>query len=398
MIDGRVVIVGAGQAGIQAALALRQNGFTGNITLYSDESVWPYDRPPLSKSFVAGSDTPPVPLLSEADAQTNALDIVREVSVVAVDSGRRCVLLSNGEQVSFDILILATGGAARALPSLPADNVRVFALRTLADAQAITGSLDGARNAAVVGGGWLGLEIAAALRALAKDVTVFEAADHVCQRSLPREVARYLQSLHEQHGIRIHTGARVNFVRERDHVLARHGNGQNQSFDIAIVATGLAPRTELARSAGLICDDGILTDGAGRTNISDIYAIGDVARLHHDGLQQTLRLESWTNAATQAALAAQAICGQQPSYVAAPWFWSEQYGHMVQVAGLPQPDLELLSVDDGANPLWRYGRAGKLAAVIGIDRPRDVRMAARELTAQMRAGADSTPAESRRSA
>lgn len=397
MIEGRVLIVGAGQAGIQAALALRQNGFAGSITLYSDESAWPYDRPPLSKSFVAGTDdTSQIPLLSEADAQTNALDIVRGVSVVAIDGGRRCVQLSSGEQASFDILILATGGTARALPSLPADNDRVFALRTLADAQAIAGSLKNVRNAAVIGGGWLGLEIAAAIRAQAKDVTIFEAAAHVCQRSLPREVAQHLESLHEQHDVRIHTGAKVSFARERDHVLAQHGDSHRDTFDIAIVAIGLAPRTELARAAGLVCDDGILTDGAGRTNIPGIYAIGDVARLHHDGLQQALRLESWTNAAHQAALAAQAICGQQPSYTAAPWFWSEQYGRMVQVAGLPQPDLELLSVEHGTNPLWRYGRAGKLAAVIGIDRPRDVRMAARELTAQM--SAPSNPDESRRSA
>lgn len=396
MIEGRVLIVGAGQAGIQAALALRQNGFAGGITLYSDESAWPYDRPPLSKSFSVDGNALPTPLLSEADARANALDIVRGVSVVAIDSGRRCIQLSSGEQAPFDILILATGGSARELPSLPADNDRVFALRTLADAQAIAGSLAGTRNAAVIGGGWLGLEIASALRARAKDVTVFEAATHVCQRSLPHAVALHLQSLHEQQGVRIHTGARVSFARERDHVLAQHGDNHSGTFDIAIVAIGLAPRTELARAAGLVCDDGILTDGAGRTNIPGIYAIGDVARLHHDGLQHTLRLESWTNAAHQATLAAQAICGQRPSYTAAPWFWSEQYDRMVQIAGLPQPDLELLSVEQGANPLWRYGRAGKLAAVIGIDRPRDVRMAARELTAQM--SAPSMPDESRRSA
>lgn len=396
MTDGRVLIVGAGQAGIQAALALRQNGFTGDITLYSDESAWPYDRPPLSKSFSVDGDAPLTPLLSEADAQINTIDIVRGRSVVAIDSDRRYVQLSSGEQTAFDILILATGGTARALPSLPVDNDRVFALRTLADAQAIARSLARARNAAVIGGGWLGLEIAAALRALGKDVTVFEAAAHVCQRSLPPEVALHLQSLHEQQGACIRTGARVSFTREGDHILARHNDGQSDSFDIAIVAIGLAPRTELARSAGLICDDGILTNGTGHTNIPGIYAIGDVARLHHDGLQQALRLESWTNAAAQAALAAQAICGRQQFYTAAPWFWSEQYDRMVQVAGLPQPDLELLSMEDGSNPLWRYGRSGKLAAVIGIDRPRDVRMAARELTAQM--SAPSSPAESRRPA
>lgn len=388
MTTDPVIIVGAGQAGVSAALALRQTGFSAPIRLYSDETEWPYDRPPLSKSFASDGSISSIPILSEADALTNSIDMIRGVSVVSIDAENRQIALSNGMQDIFGALILATGGSARTLPTLAADNSRVFSLRTLADAHAISRSLAGARNVAVIGGGWLGLEIAAALSLVAKTVAVFEAAAHVCQRSLPKDVGAYLQHMHEERGVRIHTSAKAAFEQESARIIARHNDGRTDSFDIAIVATGLMPRMELAATAGIACNDGILTDGAGRTSKAGIYAIGDVARLHHDGMQQRLRLESWTNATTQGLLVAQAICGQQPRYTSAPWFWSEQFDRIVQVAGLPQPDLELLSVEDGDNPLWHYGKRGKLMAVIGIDRPKDVRAASRRLTAQLEDKAD----------
>jgi NADPH-dependent 2,4-dienoyl-CoA reductase/sulfur reductase-like enzyme len=382
MTGGAVVIVGAGRAGVSAALALRQAGFKAAIRLYSDESEWPYDRPPLSKSLVE-NDIAPVSLLSEAEMTANALDIVRGARVLAIDTKARRLRTSTGED-SYDALILATGGTARALPSLPVDNDRVFSLRTYADARSIAAAVARAGRVAVVGGGWLGLEIAAAARTLGKHVTVFEAAAALCPRSLPPAVGDHLQRMHEAEGVRVATRSMATFARERTGIVARHA-GETESFDIAIAAIGLVPQIALASEAGVACDDGILTDGAGRTSAAEVYAIGDAAKFHHDGLRLPLRLESWTNANVQGALVAQAICGGQPRHTAVPWFWSEQFGRIIQVAGLPQTDLELMSEDAGERPLWRFGREGRLAAVIGIDRARDVRAASTALSAQFAA-------------
>jgi NADPH-dependent 2,4-dienoyl-CoA reductase/sulfur reductase-like enzyme len=190
--------------------------------------------------------------------------------------------------------------------------------------------------------------------------------------------------MHEAQGVRVVTRSTAAVAREDSGIVARHAGGI-EHFDIAVVAIGLVPQVALASDAGVACDDGVLTDGAGRTSTAGVYAIGDAARFHHDGLRQTLRLESWTNANVQGALVAEAICGGQPRHTAAPWFWSEQFGRIIQVAGLPQADLELMSEEAGDRPLWRLGRGDRLAAVIGIDRARDVRAASTALSSQLAA-------------
>ena len=382
MTADSVIIVGAGRAGVSAALALRQAGFTAQIRLYSDEIEWPYDRPPLSKSLADDASTH-AGILSEAEADTHALDLVRGVRVVAIDTKNRRVRTSIGED-SFDALILATGGTAKALPALPVDNEHVFSLRTCGDARNITAALGRSGRVAIIGGGWLGLEVAAAARTLGKHVAVFEAAATLCPRSLPPAVGDHLRRMHEAHGVQIVTHSAATFERNGAGVAVHHAD-RIECFDIAVVAIGLVPQTTLAIEAGITCADGILTDGAGRTSAPDVYAIGDVARFHHDSMRASLRLESWTHANVQATLVAQAICGGQPRYTATPWFWSEQFGRMVQMAGLPQADLELISEETGDRPLWRYGRGNRLTAVIGIDRARDVRAASTALAAQFSA-------------
>ncbi len=388
MTAASVIIVGAGLAGVSAALALRQAGFAAPIRLYSEEDEWPYDRPPLSKSFAGANGPPLATLLSEEQAAANALDVTRGTAVSLIEANTRRLRLSDGRQDAYGALILATGGTAKAMPGLAVDNTRVFSLRTYADARVISEALTRAHSLAVIGGGWLGLEIAAAASIMGRRVSVFEAAPSLCPRSLPHEVGEQLRRMHEAHGVRIVTRSDAGFAREGSQILARHADGRIDRFDIAVIAIGLIPRIELASTAGIACDDGILTDGAGRTSHAGIYAVGDAARPHHDGMRRRLRLESWTNAAVQGALAAQAIHGARPRYTTAPWFWSEQFGRMVQVAGMPRPDLLLMSTEDGDRPLWRYGQNGRLAAVIGIDRAKDVRAASRLLTADLESAVD----------
>lgn len=373
MRNGRIIIVGAGQAGVNCALALRECGFAGDVTLLSDEAHEPYDRPPLSKEL--GGAPSAIVKREELDAKAIALRL--GIAATGIDRVAKTLTLNDGTTLPYDVLVLATGGAARALPSLPADGRRVFVLRTLDDARAIDRASRMARNALVLGGGWLGLESAAALRGHGCEVTLLEAADRLCARSVPAEISVYLHDLHSGHGVQLITGATAVIAASPDGITARW-NGTAATFDMAVVAIGLTPHDALARNAGLACQDGILTDDFGRTDDPAIFAIGDVGRIRIGN--QTQRLESWKHAIAQGRRAAQAICGAPVSAPEAPWFWSEQYDRLIQVAGLPQPSLTLLATETEPHPLWRYGAGGETHAVIGVNRARDLRQAHRTLS------------------
>ena len=381
MRRGPIAIVGNGQAGINTALAMRELGFDGELVIFGDENHWPYDRPPLSKNLCAPPVNPAaLDIISHGDAAHKALDIRCGTRVAGVDRARKTITLDDGQSFAYDALVLATGGMARELPELPSDGERVFTLRTMADAHALSNALAGTDNLVVIGGGWLGLEIAAAARSTGKDVLVIEAAQRICHRTLPPDVCGALHRLHTEHGTRILTGNSVTVMREQDSIAVAIAGGRKELFGVAVVAIGLVPNDTLARQAGLACQSGILTSGAGGTNDPDIFAVGDVARLHHDGLGQTIRFESWRNAVTQGRLAARALCGRALPYTEAPWFWSEQFGKLVQIAGMPDPSLQLIDTEGGPRPLWRYGNDRGLACVVGIDRAKDVKQAHRALS------------------
>ena len=374
MRNGRIIIVGAGQAGISCALALREFGFSGDVTLLSDETHEPYDRPPLSKEL--GGALSPIVKLDELNAKSIALRLGAAGS--AINRASNTLTLNDGTALPYDSLVLATGGSARMLPSLTPDGHRVFVLRTLDDARAIDRATQTTRNVLVLGGGWLGLESAAALRGRGCDVTLLEAAERLCARSVLAEISAYLHEMHTDRGVRIVTGAAAKVLTMSDGISARW-NGVTTTFDMVVVAIGLAPHDMLARNAGLACDDGIVTDDLGRTDDPAIFAIGDVARIRIGS--GTQRLESWKGAIAQGRRVAQAICGVSVSPPEAPWFWSEQYDRLIQVAGLPHADLTLLATETEPYPLWRYGAGDKIGAVIGVNRPRDLRQAHRTLSA-----------------
>lgn len=373
MRDGRIIIVGAGQAGVNCALALREHGFAGDVTLLSDEMHEPYDRPPLSKSLGGA----PSPIIKLDELNTKAITLRLGTVASAIDRAAKTLSLDDDSTLLYDVLVLATGGGARALPSLPPDGRRVFVLRTLDDARAIARAAETARNALVLGGGWLGLESAAALRSRGCEVTLLETADRLCARSVPPEISAYLHDLHSGHGVQIVTGATAGIATSPDGVTVQ-GNDTSTTYDMAVVAIGLTPHDALARTAGLACQDGILTDDLGRTDDPAIFAIGDVARIRTGN--DTQRLESWKHAIAQGRRAAQAICGVPVSAPEAPWFWSEQYDRLIQVAGLPHHALTLLVTETEPHPLWRYGVDDDTRAVIGVNRARDLRQAHRALS------------------
>lgn len=374
--QGPVVIVGAGQAGAGVAASLRALAYTGPILLIGDEAHGPYERPPLSKDVMLTGRAPDG-VWSSPHGHEAFCELRLDATVVGVARVDRRLLLADGSSEAYGALVVATGGRARSLPGLPVDGERVFALRTLDDALALHRALSAAGRVLVVGGGWLGLEVAATARTMDCEVTLLETADRLCPRSLPLEVAAYLLALHRSREVEVVLAERAAISATAEGVELQRPNRPGVRYDLAVVAIGMAANDGLAREAGLATDDGILTDALGRTADPAIFAVGDVARFPIGG--ENLRLENWQNAADQSRAVAAAILGQPAAYVPTPWFWSEQFGQMIQVAGLPHPSMTLIDFESGERPLWRYGRGGVEQAIIGIGRARDLRAARQAL-------------------
>jgi 3-phenylpropionate/trans-cinnamate dioxygenase ferredoxin reductase subunit len=309
-----------------------------------------------------------------------AIELRRGQPVIAVERRPKQVRVRDGAAISYDTLVLATGGVPKTIAALPIDGRRILALRTLADARALGEAARAHRRFLVVGGGWLGLEVAAVLAECGKEVVIVETAARLCARSLPAEVSQHLRRLHESRGNMVLTGVRPEFAVGAAGIhISGHGR-PDEAFDAAIVAVGMRPRDELATSAGLKVSDGIVTDVIGRTNDPHVYAIGDVA-----SGGRNIRLESWRSAVLQGRQAARAICGLAPEPIEAPWFWSEQCGCMIQIAGLPEQGMSLLSLEAEPKPLWSYGRGDAVDVMIGIDRAKEVRRHARVLATRLNA-------------
>jgi 3-phenylpropionate/trans-cinnamate dioxygenase ferredoxin reductase component len=335
-----MVIIGAGQAGVQVSESLRAGGYAGAITLLGDEPYPPYHRPPLSKAWLAGEiEAAQLTLRSpEALARKN-ITLRTGASVSAIDTASRTVTLSDGSMLAYDGLALATGATPRALslPGADADGVR--ALRTRDDAGAIVRHLENCAKTdlpvVVIGGGFIGLEVAATARKRGLAVTVLEAAPRLLGRVLASLLSDWYAQLHMNHGVGIVFNAQVSAIDSKDgHVAAvTTADGRRFPAGLVIVGIGVTANDLLARSAGIACDRGIVVDACARTSAPGVVAAGDcTARRLLDG--SLLRLESVQNATEQGRSAAAALLGQERPFVATPWFWSDQYDKKLQMAGL----------------------------------------------------------------
>jgi NADPH-dependent 2,4-dienoyl-CoA reductase/sulfur reductase-like enzyme/uncharacterized protein YcbX/nitrite reductase/ring-hydroxylating ferredoxin subunit len=349
-----VLIVGAGQAGAMAARALRRLGYTGAIRLYGAERHAPYERPPLSKRLAMANRETHVPILSAAEAEGLGISLQLGTTVEALDLPRRRVETSDGTETSFGTLILATGGAARRLPDFDREYGRVHVLRTLEDAARIAGILLPETRLFIFGGGWIGMEAAAIARQSGAKVTLFARSKRLAPRILPPEISQRLEDLHRDNGVLLRFGVDPSF-REMEGAVRCSIGSQVLEADHLIVAIGTVPLDGIARRAGLACDDGILTDANGATEIDGVYAIGDVAR-HPMG-----RIESWQNADIQADRAVRHVLGMEQSARAPAYLWSDQFGHRLQIVGVPDPRAPLVAEGDG---FWDYG-----SFVVALDRP-----------------------------
>jgi 3-phenylpropionate/trans-cinnamate dioxygenase ferredoxin reductase subunit len=383
----KIVIVGAGQAASQAADTLRRKGFKGSITLVGDEPVLPYQRPPLSKKFLSGALAAERLLLRPAQFYADhQVETHLGRRAVAIDRAAQRVQLDDGALLAYDALLLATGSRPRTL-SVPGHDLEgIHFLRTMADVERMRVEFAPGRKLVIVGGGYIGLEVAATARELGLEVTVLEMADRVMNRVTCPEVSSFYTAEHSRHGVRIACEARVReFVGHADSKRVRAvicDDGREYPADVVIVGVGVVAADDLAQAAGLECTIGIVVDEFCRTSDPNIYAAGDCTSQPNIHYGRRMRLESVDNAFEQGASAALNMLGMATRHDKLPWFWSDQYDLKLIIIGITQGHDEVVMRGDPAARSFSacYLRDGELIAIDTINSPKD-QMAARKLIA-----------------
>jgi NADPH-dependent 2,4-dienoyl-CoA reductase/sulfur reductase-like enzyme len=372
------VIVGGGQAGGRAADGIRRAGFAGRLVLLGEEAGAPYERPPLSKQVLTGEAEPDSCALFERDWYAeNAVELWTGTRARRIDRDRARLVLADGAEVAYDRLLIATGAQPK-VPDLPGVELAgVHVLRDVADSLAIREALQAGARVALVGGGYIGLEVAAAARKLGCETTVLEAADSLMRRQVAPDLGDWYRRLHEDHGATVLTGAEVaGFAGEARVEAVELADGRRIDADLVVVGVGIRPNAELAIQAGLEAGDGIEVDAQGRTSDPAIFAAGDVTR-QPNPYAGRVRLESWQNAQNQALVAGRAMAGdEQARHAEVPWFWSDQHGINLQMAGMPTHwDRLVWRGDPSAGPgftLFYLNGDGRVVAVNAVGRAADV--------------------------
>jgi 3-phenylpropionate/trans-cinnamate dioxygenase ferredoxin reductase subunit len=386
-MDLGVVVAGAGQAAGEFAFRLRQSGYEKPITLIGEEAHLPYQRPPLSKAFLAGDITSDSLLLRPpASYEKSRIDVVGNTRVERIDRAAHSITLSTGAQHGYEKLVLATGGRVRPLICPGSDLAGLFYLRTIADVDFLRQRLAARTKLVIIGGGYVGLEVAAVARKHELDVTVIEAAPRVLARVAGLEISAFYEQAHRAAGVAIHTGAAVESLTEGEpghvgHVVLT--DGRRFPADCVLAGIGLLPNVELAAEAGLKVDNGIWVDEYCTTQDPDILAIGDCSNHPSSFLGRRARLESVPNALEQARVAADTISAKMVPYSAIPWFWSDQYNLKLQAVGVSENYDQVVqrgSMEERAFTMF-YLRAGIVIAADSVNRPADF-MAAKRVVGQ----------------
>lgn len=375
-----IAIVGAGQAGLQAAQSLRQAGYDGRLTLIGDEPHSPYQRPPLSKAYLADEiaadrlELKPAAFFSEND-----VTCLLGIGVQALDARDNRLSLSDATTLKYDMALLATGSRPRTLPIEGGDLDGVVTLRTIADVDAMRPFIDSGRRAIIIGGGYIGLEVAAVARKLGLEVTVLEAFDRVMARGTCAVVSHHYEAMHRSRGVELVLGARVQRIEKVSDGLRVHTDRAAYNADLVLVGVGAQPNQELAEAAKLAVDNGIIVDDMCRTAAPNIFAAGDCSSFQSLRYGRRVRLESVQNAIDQAKAAALSMLGKGEAYDPVPWFWSDQYDAKLQIAGLGQDaDEQILRGDpEGGAFSIAYVKQERLIAIDAVNVPKDYMMVRR---------------------
>ena len=365
MSEAGMVIVGGGMAGARAIVNLRASGWQGAITLIGEETLLPYDRPPLSKAMLTEQNEPsPIHLLDDSMMTSLNAIFVRGAKAVGLDRAAKAVVLADGRAIAYDKLLIATGAKPRRLTIEGGE--LAYTLRDFADGDHLRSRLRASASAAIVGGGFIGLEVASSARKLGCTVTVIEAQPRILMRGVPEEIAHAVHARHQAAGVTMRLGTGLAAIEPDGVVLA---DGKAIGADIVIAGIGAAPETQLAEQAGLAVANGITCDAMLQTEDPDIYAAGDCCSFPHPLFgNKRLRLEAWRNATDQAGIATGNMLGAGKAHAAVPWFWSDQYDLSLQIAGVPGDGVETLrrQVSDQAFIMFHRDASGRLVGASGI--------------------------------
>jgi 3-phenylpropionate/trans-cinnamate dioxygenase ferredoxin reductase component len=376
-MTGTHIIAGAGQAGGWAAIAMRQAGFTGRILLIGEETWRPYERPPLSKAVLTDEAEPPITYFHALERYAEQqIELLLGSTISHIDPVARRVRLSDGQNLPYDKLLLTVGGQARHLP-IPGGRHALY-LRTIEDARVIRARLGTARRVLCIGAGVIGLEIASSARARGAEVTVLEALPRAMGRSVSPEGAAFVETLHRAAGVALHFGLIADAIENAgaDGLRVTCRDGGEFTGDLVVAGVGMQRNLALAEAAGLTLEGGIVVDEFGRTSAPDVYAAGDVTAFHHPLFDRRLRLESWRHAQNHGIAVAKAMCGDMTPYDDIPWFWTDQHGVNLQVAGLPADAVHtIVRANTGTNVFTAVHLAqdGSVIGVTAANNPREIR-------------------------
>ena len=369
-----MVIVGAGQGAGQAAASFRQDGYEGNIIILGDEAFPPYQRPPLSKQYLSGELPLERVFVRPAKFyEERNIDLRTNTRVESINTAAKTVTTANGEAIAYEKLLLATGSRPRKLTIPGSDLPGIFYMRTIADVDAIAAAMKTAKKVVIVGGGYIGLEVASVAVTSGLDVTVLEMEQRILQRVTTPFMSDYYHQLHTSRGLKILTSTAVSGFSGTGQVAQVLCGDTAIDADLVIVGIGIIANTEIASVAGIACDNGITVDDHCRTSVPDVYAIGDCTNHPNPILGRRLRLESVPNALEQARVAVANMCGQDKVYATVPWFWSDQYELKLQMVGFSADGDSQVVRGDVANNTFAvfYLKAGAVVAVDAVNSPRE---------------------------